>query len=855
VVDSKIEKLVEDINELDVKGELVSLSEAEVENRKDYFGELWHLLKSKESVLLQRSRTRWLREGDLNSAYFHACVKSRGNRNFLNALKVDGRWVESPVQIRQAVVAHFTNLFSSPPWSRPNLDGIVFPTISEVDNCNLIRIFSLEEVQLVVSDCDGNKSPGPGGFNFSFIKSFWNLLKGEISTLFDQFHVNANLPKSFSSFFVALIPKVQSPFEINDYRPISLVGCLYKLIAKVLATRLAEVLNPIVASTQSAFLKGRLLVDGVLVVNEVVDLAKKSGSSCLIFKVDFEKAYDSVEWSFLDYMLGRFGFSDKWRAWIRACVFAGNMSILVNGSTTTEINIQRGLKQGDPLAPFLFILVAEGLGGLMKKAVELNRFKGFKVGSNEVVVSHLQYADDTLCIGEASFANLWSLKAILRAFELVSGLKVNFWKSCVMGINVSNDFIRLASLFLNSKIGSVPFKYLGLPVGANPRRASTWEPMVTALRKRLEAWGNNYVSLGGRIILLNAVLNAIPIFFLSFMKILVAVWKKVRRIQRDFLWGCRGGRKRISWVKWDTVCKPKKLGGLGVRDVRAVNISLLAKWRWRLLEDDQVMWKEVLKGKYSDAVIGSVIIGENCKPWFSSVWWKDICSVGVNLDSNWFAQGVKKVLGNGNQTAFWSDIWLGSAPLQTVFPRLYSIVIQKDSSVADMRIPLQGEYTWNFEWRRRLFVWEEDLVVQLKEALALVVLSDDRDRWVWVPNSSGAFTVKSTYWYIINLFVPQNLIGMYESQAFVSLWNCRAPSKIQAFGWQLLLDRIPTRQNLLRRSINLVNGDHNYVCVAGLSWKLVYIFSFIVIFLGRFGVWFLIGWGRCSPFLRIFSLF
>jgi hypothetical protein len=144
------------------------------------------------------------------------------------------------------------------------------------------------------------------------------------------------------------------------------------------------------------FLKGRLLVDGVLVVNEVVDLAKKSGKDCLIFKVDFEKAYDSVDWSFLDYMLGRFGFSDKWRAWIRACVYAGSMSVLVNGSPTAEINIQRGLKQGDLLAPFLFLLVAEGLCGLMKKAVETNRFRGFKVGSNGVIVSHLQYADDTL---------------------------------------------------------------------------------------------------------------------------------------------------------------------------------------------------------------------------------------------------------------------------------------------------------------------------------------------------------------------------------------------------------------------------------------------------------------------------
>ncbi|MCH85394.1 LINE-1 reverse transcriptase like [Trifolium medium] len=428
--------------------------------------------------------------------------------------------------------------------------------------------------------------------------------------MFDQFYRNASLPKSFSSYFVALIPKVKSPFVLNEYRPISLLGCLYKLIAKVLAARLALVMNTIVASTQSAFLKGRLLVDGVLVVNEVVDLAKKSGKDCLIFKVDFEKAYDSVDWSFLDYMLVRFGFCDKWRAWIRACVFAGNMSVLVNGSAMEEINIQRGLKQGDPLAPFLFLLVAEGLGGLMKKAVEQNRFRGFEVGRNGVCVSHLQYADDTLCIGEASIENLWTLKAILRGFELVSGLKVNFSKSCVMGVNVSNDFIRLASAFLNCRVGSVPFKYLGLPVGANPRRASTWEPLLEAFRQHLGVWGNKYVSLGGRIVLLNAVLNAIPIFYLSFIKIPVVVWKKVRRIQREFLWGYKGGRNRISWVKWDIVCKPKKLGGLGVRDIRAVNISLLAKWRWRLLEDDNAMWKKVLKSKYGETVTGTVNLGE-----------------------------------------------------------------------------------------------------------------------------------------------------------------------------------------------------------------------------------------------------
>jgi hypothetical protein len=259
--------------------------------------------------------------------------------------------------------------------------------------------FSMEEIEVVVMESDDNKSPGPDGFNFNFVKAFWSLMKNEVRTLFDQFYGNVSLPKSFSSYFVALIPKVNSPLALNEYHHISLLGCLYKLVAKVLAKRLAKVMDPLVASTQSTFLKGRFLVDGVMVVNEIVDFAKKTDKDCLIVKVDFEKAYDSVEWSFLEYMLGRFGFGAKWKQWIRACIFCGYMSVLVNGSPTEEINIQRGLKQGDPLTLFLFLLVAEGLGGLMRRAVELQRFRGFQVGRWGVVVSHLQYAYDTLVYG------------------------------------------------------------------------------------------------------------------------------------------------------------------------------------------------------------------------------------------------------------------------------------------------------------------------------------------------------------------------------------------------------------------------------------------------------------------------
>jgi hypothetical protein len=501
---------VEEISVLDVRSESRGLSSEEVCRRKQLFEELWHLKISKVSQITQRSRQNWLREGDSNTRFFHACIKSRLKKNHISALRIDDDWIDTPSSIRQAAVDYFKLKFSAELWHRPKLDGICFPCLDEVENEWLIRPFGMEEIEEVVKDCEGNKSPGPDGFNFAFIKAMWSLFKGEIRIMFDQFHGIASLPTSFSSYFVALIPKIHSPFSLGDFRPISLLGSLYKIIAKVLTARLARVMDRLVASTQSAFLKGRQLVDGVVVINEVVDLARRNGQSCLIFKVDFEKAYDSVEWSFLDYMLGRFDFCSKWKDWIRACVFVGNMSILINGSPSEEINIQRGLKQGDPLAPFLFLLVAEGLGGLMKRAVDLGSFQGFRVGSGDVSISHLQYADDTLCVGVASIDNLWTLKAILRGFEMASGLKVNYWKSRLMGINVSQDFLILASTFLNCGASSIPFIYLGLPVGASPRRMATWEPLLESLRKRLGVWGNKYISFGGRVVLLNAVLNAIP---------------------------------------------------------------------------------------------------------------------------------------------------------------------------------------------------------------------------------------------------------------------------------------------------------------------------------------------------------
>jgi len=226
---------------------------------------------------------------------------------------------------------------------------------------------------------------------------------------------------------------------------------------------------------------------------------------------------------------------EKWVAWMKTCVFGESMSVLVNGSPTEEICIYRSLKQGDPLALFFFLLVAEGFSGLMRNAVDRDLFEGFTFGDSGLVVSHLQHADDTLCIGKPTVGNLWAIKSLLRGFEMTSGLKINFFKSSLIGVNVANEFMEMTCNFLNCSQGSVPFKYLGLPVGANSRSMSTWEPLVENLSGKLNSWGHKYISFGGRIVLLNAVLNAIPIFYLSFLKLPVQVWRRLVSIQWEFL--------------------------------------------------------------------------------------------------------------------------------------------------------------------------------------------------------------------------------------------------------------------------------------------------------------------------------
>ncbi|MCI18312.1 RNA-directed DNA polymerase (Reverse transcriptase), partial [Trifolium medium] len=204
---------------------------------------------------------------------------------------------------------------------------------------------------------------------------------------------------------------------------------------------------------------------------------------------------------------------------IRECVCTATTSILVNGSPTDEFPRRRGLRQGDPLSPFLFLLAAEGLNVLMEAMVARNLFTGYNIGEQGLVsVSHLQFADDTLLLGVKSWANVRALRAVLVLFETMSGLKVNFNKSMLVGVNISDSWLGEAASVLCCKVGKIPFLYLGLPIGGDPRRLSFWDPVLLRIKNRLSGWKSRFLSFGGRLVLLRSVLTSLPVFAISFFK-------------------------------------------------------------------------------------------------------------------------------------------------------------------------------------------------------------------------------------------------------------------------------------------------------------------------------------------------
>ncbi|RVW84726.1 Transposon TX1 uncharacterized 149 kDa protein [Vitis vinifera] len=332
--------------------------------------------------------------------------------------------------------------------------------------------FTKEEISKAIFQMDRDKAPGPDGFTIAVFQDCWDVIKEDLVRVFDEFHRSGIINQSTNASFIVLLPKKSMAKKISDYRPISLITSLYKIIAKVLAGRLRGILHETIHSTQGAFVQGRQILDAVLIANEIVDEKKRSGEEGVVFKIDFEKAYDHVSWDFLDHVMEKKGFNPRWRKWIRGCLSSVSFAILVNGNA-----------------------------------------KGWVKASK----------DDTIFFSSTREEDLLTLKSVLLVFGHISGLKVNLDKSNIYGINLGQDHLHRLAEVLDCKASGWPILYLGLPLGGNPKSGSFWDPVIKRISSRLDGWQKAYLSFGGRITLIQSCLTHMPCYFLSLFKIPASV--------------------------------------------------------------------------------------------------------------------------------------------------------------------------------------------------------------------------------------------------------------------------------------------------------------------------------------------
>ncbi|GJT78985.1 RNA-directed DNA polymerase, eukaryota, reverse transcriptase zinc-binding domain protein [Tanacetum coccineum] len=504
--------------------------------------------------------------------------------------------------------------------------------------------------------------------------------------------------------------------------------------------------------------------------------------------IDFEKAYDSVRWDYLDDVLRKFGFAEKLCGWIQECLRSSWGSVLVNRSPTEEFQFFKGIKQGDPLSPFLFILVMESLHLSFKRVVDAGMFNGIVLDPS-MQLSHMFYADDAVFMGQWSAKNIDTIIYVLKCFQRASGLHINLTNSKLIGLAVSEDRVEQAATRIGCGVLKAPFAYLDSIVGGSMSRIKSWEEIVGKMAARLSKWKMKTLSIGGRLTLLKAVLGSMPIYHMSIFKVPMKVLHRMESIRCHFFNGIELNSKKSIWVKWSNVLSSKEKGGLGVSSLYALNRALMFKWVWRFTTQKGSLWASVIKAIHG--VDGK--IGSGSKNGHKSIW-----RVIVQEMEAFKAQGIdlfscmQKKLGNGADTSFWDDVWRGDTTLKQRFHRLYALELNKKIDVASK---LSQESLINSFRRCPRSGVEQTQMMDLMAYIEGVVLGVASDRWYWSLDGSGEFTVASVRKVIDDIRLPV--------VATQTRWIKAVPIKVNVHAWKVSLDCLPTRLNLSRRGIDI----------------------------------------------------
>ncbi|GKV40167.1 hypothetical protein SLEP1_g47835 [Rubroshorea leprosula] len=498
------------------------------------------ILKYEEDLWFMKSRVQWIQKGDKNSKFFHvSTIKRRSHNRILGLKDLNGNWCFDAKDINSLITSHFRNLYNSShvqSFDDSYMDILNGPSILSSSWHHLSNIPSQREVWTALNTMQPFKAPGPDGLHVGFFLKYWEFLKEKLCYEISNIFSSASMTSSWNSSLLALIPKVNKPESVSQFRPIGLCNISYKIVTKIIVLRLKPIMDSLVSPMQASFIPGRNGVDNVTLLREFIySFSRKKGRQGeMIIKLDLEKAYDCLEWSFVRETLIFFNFPPNLIALIMSCISSANMACIVNG------DVQNG------------------------------HWKGAKLGRSGPIISHLFFADDLIFIGKASIANASHLKNLLSFFCSRSRQNINQSKSKILFSKNTDDLTKFNICHTLGFAETNSFgKYLGIPI--TPKKVSKKDCsfIVDKVRGKLAA-----------------------VYLPS------SIHDELDKISRDFIWGSTDEKKKAHLVSWERITQPKRNGGIGIKSAKEANQASMAKLQWRLAADKGNLWAKALKQKY-----------------------------------------------------------------------------------------------------------------------------------------------------------------------------------------------------------------------------------------------------------------
>lgn len=508
----------------------------------------------------------------MNSSNFHALIRGRRRKLYIHKIQdEEGNWLQGDENIARAACNHFHHIFTGEDkYIQEQALQCIPNMVTDAQNMDLQTMPTMEEVREVDS-MNPNLAAGPDGMNGKFFQVCWDIIKNDMLAVIQAFFCGHSIPRYFSHACLFLLPKVNHPNKISEFRRISLSNFTSKIISKLLCLRLAPILPNLISLNQSGFVKKRGISENIMLAQEIIHQIKKPNEGGnFVIKLDMAKAYDRVSWSYTCLVLRRMGFCERfidmtWR------IMSNNWySVIVNGSRHGFFHSTRGLKQGDPLSPALFILGAEVLSRLLNNLNFHPQYHGFFMEQKSPQVNHLSFAD-VIIFTSGKRRSLKLIMDTLNTYETVSGQLINKHKSHFMVPTCAfNSIIRRIKRVTGFMQKNSPLPYLGWPIYIGRQRVIYYSDLVSKVLSRITGWQSKMLPYGGRAVLVNHVLQSLPIHLLASVCPPKTTLKQIHGLIADFFWGWKNNRKKYHWSSWKNLCYPYDEGGISFRQMNDV---------------------------------------------------------------------------------------------------------------------------------------------------------------------------------------------------------------------------------------------------------------------------------------------